>query len=87
MGVIHCDPFHGSPKYRGKSVSDIVERALRDAENYISGGVHGLIVKIMAIFLSLNLRISAMTSALMAVITEKFVNVLLCRWALTFWLT
>ncbi|PCQ07246.1 BtpA family membrane complex biogenesis protein, partial [Klebsiella pneumoniae] len=32
IGVIHCDPFPGSPKYRGKSVSDIVERALRDAE-------------------------------------------------------
>ena len=45
IGVIHCDPFPGSPKYRGKSVSDIVERALRDAENYISGGVHGLIIE------------------------------------------
>ena len=45
IGVIHCDPFPGAPKYRGKSVSDIIERALRDAENYISGGVHGLIIE------------------------------------------
>ena len=30
IGVIHCDPFPGAPKYRGKSVSDIIERALRD---------------------------------------------------------
>lgn len=37
IGVIHCDPFPGTPKYRGKSVSAIIERALRDAENYIAG--------------------------------------------------
>jgi predicted TIM-barrel enzyme len=40
IGVIHCDPFRHAEISR-KSVSDIVERALRDAENYISGGVHG----------------------------------------------
>lgn len=45
IGVVHCAPFPGTPKYRGKSVGDIIDRALRDAENYLSGGVHGLIVE------------------------------------------
>ena len=58
IGVIHCDPFPGAPKYRGKSVSDIVERALRDAENYISGGVHGLIIRHSAPDLGINLPIA-----------------------------
>ncbi len=64
--------FLGSPKYRGKSVSDIVERALRDAENYISGGVHGLIIENHGdIPFSKPEDIGHETSALMAVITEK----------------
>ncbi|MCV5754604.1 BtpA family membrane complex biogenesis protein, partial [Escherichia coli] len=64
--------FPGSPKYRGKSVSDIVERALRDAENYISGGVHGLIIENHGdIPFSKPEDIGHETSALMAVITEK----------------
>jgi hypothetical protein len=72
IGVIHCDPFPGTPKYRGKSVGDIVERALRDAENYISGGVHGLIVENHGdIPFSKPEDIGHETSALMAVITEK----------------
>lgn len=65
-------PISGSPKYRGKSVSDIVERALRDAENYISGGVHGLIIENHGdIPFSKPEDIGHETSALMAVITEK----------------
>jgi membrane complex biogenesis BtpA family protein len=72
IGVIHCDPFPGTPKYRGKSVSGIVERALRDAENYISGGVHGLIIENHGdIPFSKPEDIGHETSALMAVITEK----------------
>ncbi|KHE02034.1 BtpA/SgcQ family protein [Pantoea stewartii subsp. indologenes] len=72
IGVIHCDPFPGSPKYRGKSVSAIIERALRDAENYILGGVHGLIVENHGdIPFSKPEDIGPETPALMAVITEK----------------
>ena len=53
-------------------MSDIVERALRDAENYISGGVHGLIVENHGdIPFSKPEDIGHETSALMAVITEK----------------
>ena len=71
IGVIHCDPFPGTPKYRGKSVPGIVERALRDAENYISGGVHGLIIENHGDIPSKPEDIGHETSALMAVITEK----------------
>ena len=72
IGVIHCDPFPGSPKYRGKPVSAIIERALRDAENYILGGVHGLIVENHGdIPFSKPEDIGPETPALMAVITEK----------------
>jgi len=72
IGVIHCDPFPGSPKYRGKPVSAIIDRALRDAENYILGGVHGLIVENHGdIPFSKPKDIGPETPALMAVITEK----------------
>nr|WP_154928555.1 BtpA/SgcQ family protein [Pantoea agglomerans] len=72
IGVIHCDPFPGSPKYRGKPVSAIIDRALRDAENYIAGGVHGLIVENHGdIPFSKPEDIGPETPALMAVITEK----------------
>lgn len=72
IGVIHCDPFPGSPKYRGKTVSAIIDRALRDAENYILGGVHGLIVENHGdIPFSKPEDIGPETPALMAVITEK----------------
>ncbi|MFS2224125.1 BtpA/SgcQ family protein [Pantoea sp. B65] len=72
IGVIHCDPFPGSPKYSGKSVGDIIERAIRDADNYISGGVHGLIVENHGdIPFAKPEDIGPETSALMAVISEK----------------
>lgn len=72
IGVIHCDAFPGSPKYRGKSISDIIERALRDADNYLSGGVHGLIVENHGdIPFAKPEDIGPETAAFMAVITEK----------------
>ncbi|QBR50090.1 BtpA/SgcQ family protein [Erwinia sp. QL-Z3] len=72
IGVIHCDPFPGTPKYRGKPIGDIIERALRDADNYVSGGVHGLIIENHGdIPFSKPEDIGPETAALMAVITEK----------------
>jgi membrane complex biogenesis BtpA family protein len=72
IGVIHCDPFPGTPKYRGKTIGDIIERALRDADNYVSGGVHGLIIENHGdIPFSKPEDIGPETAALMAVITEK----------------
>lgn len=72
IGVIHCDPFPGTPKYRGKTIGDIIERALRDADNYVTGGVHGLIIENHGdIPFSKPEDIGPETAALMAVITEK----------------
>lgn len=71
IGVVHCDAFPGTPKYRGVSVSDIINRAVTDAENYISGGVHGLIVENHGdIPFSKPEDIGPETSAIMAVITH-----------------
>lgn len=72
IGVVHCDPFPGAPKYTGKKITDIIERALRDADNYISGGVHGLIIENHGdIPFSKPEDIGPETSALMAVITDR----------------
>lgn len=45
IGVIHCLALPGSPRYRGGSVEEIYDRALADAEAYVSGGIDGLIVE------------------------------------------
>ncbi|RLM08687.1 BtpA family membrane complex biogenesis protein [Gibbsiella quercinecans] len=72
IGVIHCAPLPGAPKYRGKTVSDIIDRALYDAENYLSGGVHGLIIENHGdIPFSKPEDIGPETAALMAVITDN----------------
>ncbi|WP_416262572.1 BtpA/SgcQ family protein [Gibbsiella quercinecans] len=72
IGVIHCAPFPGAPKYRGKTVDDIIDRALYDAENYLSGGVHGLIIENHGdIPFSKPEDIGPETAALMAVITDN----------------
>jgi uncharacterized protein len=72
IGVVHCDAFPGSPKYSGKPASYIIDRALRDADNYLSGGVHGLIVENHGdIPFAKPEDIGPETAAFMAVITEK----------------
>jgi conserved hypothetical protein TIGR00259 len=72
IGVIHCDAFPGSPKYRGKPVSEIIDCALRDADNYLAGGVHGLIVENHGdIPFAKPDDIGPETAAFMAVITDK----------------
>ncbi|MCQ0989259.1 BtpA/SgcQ family protein [Jiella marina] len=45
IGVIHCISFPGSPQYDGAPVSAIYDRAMRDAEAYVKGGLDGLIVE------------------------------------------
>lgn len=45
IGMIHCPPFPGSPRYRGESLNQIYDACLRDAEFLISNGLHGLIVE------------------------------------------
>lgn len=45
IGMIHCPPFPGAPRYRGATVESLYDHCLRDAEALISGGMHGLIVE------------------------------------------
>ena len=45
IGVVHCPPFPGSPRYDGSPVADIFNTALGDAEAYAEGGIDGLIIE------------------------------------------
>lgn len=45
IGVVHCPPFPGSPRYDGRSLRDILAAAVKDAVAYAQGGVDGLIIE------------------------------------------
>ncbi|WP_369790716.1 BtpA/SgcQ family protein [Rouxiella sp. WC2420] len=72
IGVVHCEPFPGSPNYRGKSINQIMDIALSDARAYLSGGVHGLIIENHGdIPFSKPEDIGYETAAFMSVITDR----------------
>jgi membrane complex biogenesis BtpA family protein len=72
IGVVHCLPLPGSPRYQGGSVQEIYDRAAFDAEAYVAGGIDGLIVENHGDipFLKPD-RIGPETSAVMALVAEK----------------
>ena len=45
IGTIHLLPLPGSPRYDGAGLQSVLHRALSDAEDYVAGGVDGLIVE------------------------------------------
>ena len=45
IGMIHCPPFPGAPRYRGQTMEEIYDACLRDAEALIEGGMHGLVIE------------------------------------------
>ncbi len=45
IGMIHCPPFPGAPRYRGATLDEICDTCLRDAERLVAGGLHGLIIE------------------------------------------
>lgn len=45
IGVLHCPPFPGSPRYDGRSMNAIYDACLRDMQAYLEGGMNGLIVE------------------------------------------
>jgi len=47
IGMVHLWPLPGSPGYTGYGVATILERAQRDAEALVAGGVDGLIAENM----------------------------------------
>lgn len=72
IGVIHSLPLPGSPEYQGESLEKIYAFAVAEAERYVGGGVHGLIVENHGdIPFSKPEDIGHETSATMAVMTER----------------
>jgi hypothetical protein len=72
IGMIHCAPFPGAPRYRGTGVDAIYDVAMRDAEALIEGGLHGLIIENHGdIPFSKPDDIGPETSAFMSVVTDR----------------
>ncbi len=45
IGDIHLPPLPGTPRYLGDSMTTIIDRALRDAEAFETGGMNGIILE------------------------------------------
>jgi len=72
IGMIHCLPFPGAPRYRGALMDTIYDAAMRDAEALIGGGMHGLIIENHGdIPFSKPEDIGPETSAFMSVVTDR----------------
>ncbi|SPJ26394.1 BtpA/SgcQ family protein [Palleronia abyssalis] len=75
IGMIHCPPFPGAPRYSGASLDEICEICLRDADRLIENGMHGLIVENHGdIPFSKPEDIGPETSAFLAVVTRRILD-------------
>lgn len=45
IGVVHCRPLPGSPEYKGETIKEICQRAIKDAQKYEEAGLDGIIVE------------------------------------------
>lgn len=45
IGVVHSLPLPGGPHYRGQPVDEVLAFAVEEAQAYIDGGFHGVIVE------------------------------------------
>lgn len=72
IGMIHCPPFPGAPRYRDQPVTEIYDTCLRDAEALISNGIHGLMIENHGDIPFLKPDdITCETAAFMAVVTDR----------------
>lgn len=72
IGMIHCPPLPGAPRYRGGGMEPILDACLSDAERLVGGGMHGLVVENHGdIPFAKPEDIGPETSACLAVITER----------------
>ena len=72
IGVVHCPAFPGAPRYKGTSMESIYDACMRDAEAYVEGGMHGLIVENHGdIPFSKPEDIGPDTAAFMSVVTDR----------------
>lgn len=72
IGVVHCPPLPGSPRFRDKDFQRAINSAVSDATAYVKGGVDGLIIENHGDipFLKPD-RIGHETSAALAVIADR----------------
>lgn len=72
IGMIHCPPFPGAPRYKGEPLAQIYDSCLRDAEALIANGIHGLMVENHGDLPFLKPDdITCETAAFMAVVTDR----------------
>ena len=72
IGVVHCPALPGSPNYKGEPIESVYDRAIRDAEAYVNGGIDGLIIENHGDLPFLKpSEIGYETVAAMSVITER----------------
>lgn len=72
IGMIHCPPFPGAPRYRGGSMDAIYDACMRDAEVLVGGGLHGLMIENHGdIPFSKPEDIGPETAAFMSVVTDR----------------
>ncbi|HWY81638.1 MAG TPA: BtpA/SgcQ family protein [Roseiarcus sp.] len=72
IGVVHCPPLPGSPRFAGENIETIYDQALRDSEAYVRGGIDGLIIENHGDIPFLKpSEIGPETPAAMAVITDR----------------
>ncbi len=72
IGVVHCPALPGAPGNDGGPIETVYDRALRDAEAYVHGGIDGLIIENHGDIPFLKPgEIGPETAAAMAVITDR----------------
>lgn len=72
IGMIHCPPFPGAPRYRSAPMTGIYDACMRDAEALIEGGMHGLVIENHGdIPFSKPEDIGHETAAFMSVVTDR----------------
>lgn len=72
IGMIHCPPFPGAPRYCGATLNQIYDACLYDAEGLIRNGLHGLVVENHGdVPFSKPGDIGPETSAFMAVVVDR----------------
>ncbi len=72
IGMIHCPPFPGAPRYRGTAMDAVYDACMRDAEALVGGGLNGLIVENHGdIPFSKPEDIGPETAAFMSVVTDR----------------
>ena len=45
IGDIHLPPLPGTPRYRGETMTSIIDRAVTDADAFVRGGMDGIILE------------------------------------------